>query len=222
MAIGQRPFASNMQPRSRRRSSLKMRFICARNGLALIERLRFFLASREHKWVRPVGFDREIAGKERVRAIGDDQRFGEFSCKERVPCHFVERLRSPLASLALTSSPASILNQTPPDSGIPFRFNPLESDSSAHSRRCYVRNIPRDSRRQGGCQPRPPAWPAFSIRSVQMRCGSQRLRIVHRGLVDMRHGARGAGAAVEGRERLYQPVQFDIARGRIGAGSATR
>ena len=51
--------------------------------------------------MRPVGFDREVVRKKRVGAIGDGQRFREFSCKQGVPCHIVERLRRLLAGLAL-------------------------------------------------------------------------------------------------------------------------
>jgi hypothetical protein len=66
----------------------------APDGLAFVrkvERHTVFSASQEHECVRPVGFDREVVGKERVRAIGDGQRFRELSCKQGVPCHCAER-----------------------------------------------------------------------------------------------------------------------------------
>jgi hypothetical protein len=38
-----------------------------------VERLRFFSASHENERVRTVGVDREVVGKERVRAIGNER-----------------------------------------------------------------------------------------------------------------------------------------------------
>src|SRR6516162_6103834 len=78
---------------------------CSERGLPFvgkIERLSFFLVFQEHECVRSVGFDHEIVGKERVRAIGDGQRFPEFSCKQGAPCHLLEHPRRYLAGLALT------------------------------------------------------------------------------------------------------------------------
>jgi hypothetical protein len=49
--------------------------------------------------VRSVGFNRQVLGKEGVRAIGDGHRFREFSCEEGVPCQTVERLRRLTSSI---------------------------------------------------------------------------------------------------------------------------